>query len=401
MAKILYCGDCAVQTGFGRVAEGLLPILAKEHEIVVLAVNYWGDPHGLPYKLYPAQVGGSDPYGSHRIAEIVSSEKPDLILAVNDIWILNSLWLKVKAFKQQLGFKWYGYFPTDSYGFFPDVFEHAKEWDGMGTYTQFGLQEVRKAGCDLPCDVLPHGVDRSTFFRVDQAEARQELGIDPDHFIVFNGNRNQPRKRIDLTIKGFIEFAKEAPDARLWLHMGKKDQGWDIIPLFKRIARDYDYDPTGKIMLTSQDFDVTKCLPAERLNLVYNAADVGVNTCIGEGWGLVNFEHAATGTAQVVPDHTSLKEIFYGIPRIPIESWEVDRNYGLDRGQPSPSGMADILKHYYENRDDLKKVADWCYDAVHQDHYTWEVIGDAFLKVVNRTLTAPIKYGRKRKIKEA
>ena len=153
----------------------------------------------------------------------------------------------------------------------------------MGTYTQFGLQEVRKAGCELPCDVLPHGVDRSTFFRVDQAEARKELGVDPDHFIVFNGNRNQPRKRIDLTIKGFIEFAKEAPDARLWLHMGKKDQGWDVVPLFRRIARDYDYDPAGKVMLTSQDFDVTKCLPAERLNLVYNAADVGVNTCIGEG----------------------------------------------------------------------------------------------------------------------
>ena len=100
MAKILYCGDCAVQTGFGRVAEGLLPILAKEHEIVVLAVNYWGDPHGLPYKLYPAQVGGSDPYGSHRIAEIIATEKPDLVLAVNDIWILNSLWLKAKSLKE-------------------------------------------------------------------------------------------------------------------------------------------------------------------------------------------------------------------------------------------------------------------------------------------------------------
>ena len=48
MAKILYCGDCAVQTGFGRVAEGLLPIISQEHEVVVLAVNYWGDPHDLP-----------------------------------------------------------------------------------------------------------------------------------------------------------------------------------------------------------------------------------------------------------------------------------------------------------------------------------------------------------------
>ena len=328
MAKILYCGDCAVQTGFGRVAEGLLPIISQEHEVVVLAVNYWGDPHDLPYKLYPAMLGGSDPFGTHRIAEILEKETPDMVIAVNDIWIINQLWEKAKPVKKRLDFKWYGYFPTDSYGFFADVFNPAKEWDGMGTYTQFGLKEVRKAKCDLPCDVLPHGVDRSTFFKTDQAEARKQLGVDPDQFIVFNGNRNQPRKRIDLTLKGFVQFAKNAPDARLWLHMGTKDQGWDLLPLFDRIARDYDYDPTGKIMLTSNDFDVSKCLTQERLNLVYNAVDVGVNTCIGEGWGLVNFEHAATGTAQIVPDHTSMREIFHGIPRMDIESWEVDRNYG-------------------------------------------------------------------------
>jgi hypothetical protein len=43
MAKILYCGDAFVQTGFGRVAEYLLPALAKEHEVHVLAVNFHGD----------------------------------------------------------------------------------------------------------------------------------------------------------------------------------------------------------------------------------------------------------------------------------------------------------------------------------------------------------------------
>lgn len=398
MAKILYCGDCAVQTGFGRVAESLLPKLAEKHEIVVLAVNYWGDPHDLPFKLYPANVGGSDPFGSHRLGEILQKEKPDLVLAVNDIWILNNLWRVAKPLKQRLGFKWYGYFPTDSYGFFPEVFQECSQWDGMGTYTQFGLQEVQRAGCMEPCDVVPHGIDRNLFYKVDRLEARAQLGVDPDLFIVFNGNRNQPRKRIDLTIKGFIEFAKDKPDARLWLHMGKKDQGWDIVPLFQRIARDNDYDATGKLILTSKDFDVTNCLPVERLNLVYNAVDIGVNTCLGEGWGLVNFEHAATGVAQVVPDHTSLKEIFFGIPRIPIESWEVDQNYGLDRGQVSPDGMAQILTHYYENRDDLQKVADWCYEALQRDVYSWDVIADAFDQIVDRTLAQPKK---KRKIQEA
>jgi len=401
MAKILYCGDCAVQTGFGRVAENILPMLAKEHEVVVLAVNYWGDPHDFSFRLYPAMIGGSDPFGSHRIAEVLQKEKPDMVLAVNDIWIVNKLWERAKPLKEELGFKWYGYFPVDSYGFFPDVFKPCHEWDGMGTYTQFGMQEVRKAGCDLPCDVIPHGINREHFYKLDKAACREEFKLSDELFIVFNGNRNQPRKRIDLTIRGFLKFAEGKPDARLWLHMGKKDQGWDIIPLFKRMAREYGMDPTEKLILTSSQFDVTKCLPIAALNRAYNCADVGVNTCIGEGWGLVNFEHAATGVAQVVPDHTSMKEVFSGIPRIPVESWEVDRNYGLDRGQPSPDGLADILSHYYEHRDDLEKVADWCFDMTQQDVFLWDTIGEAFLTVINRTLVAAPKAPRKRKIQEA
>ena len=401
MAKILYCGDCAVQTGFGRVAENILPTLAKEHEIVVLAVNYWGDPHDLPYKLYPAQNGGRDPFGSHRMIEVLQKEKPDIVFAVNDIWIINQLWEPAKRLKEELGFKWYGYFPVDSSGFFPEVFKAAEEWDGMGTYTQFGLDEVRKAGCELSCDVVPHGVNREHFFKMDRMEARKSFNLEPEDFVVFNGNRNQPRKRIDLTIRGFMEFAKDKPDTKLWLHMGTKDQGWDIIPLFKRMARDHGINPKGRLILTAREFDVTRCLPLKELNVAYNCADVGVNTCIGEGWGLVNFEQAAAGVAQVVPDHTSMKEIFSGIPRIPVESWEVDRNYGLDRGQPSPEGLADILNHYYHNREDLQKVSEWCHEMTQQDAYRWDVIGEAFLKIVNRTLVAAPKAPRKRKIQEA
>ena len=401
MAKILYCGDCAIQTGFGRVAENVLKALATEHEVVALAVNYWGDPHDLPYKLYPAQNGGSDPFGTHRIKEVLYQEKPDIVFVINDIWVANRLWEVAKPLKDELAFKWYVYFPVDSYGFFPEVFAPAEEWDGMGTYTNFGLEEVQKTGCDLPCDVIPHGIDRESFFKIDKAEARSMFDLNPKDFVVFNGNRNQPRKRIDLTIKGFLKFAKDKPDAKLWLHMGRKDQGWDIVPLFKRVARDYGVDPKDRLVLTANEFDVTKCLPMKQLNVAYNCADVGVNTCLGEGWGLVNFEQAATGVAQIVPDHTSLKEIFSSIPRIPIESWEVDRNYGLDRGQPSPEGLASILDHYYNNREDLNKVADWCHNMTQQEIFGWDVIGEAFLKVVNRILVAPPKLPRKRKIKEA
>ena len=109
MAKILYCGDAFVETGFGRVAEYLLPALAEEHEVSVLAVNHHGDPHPetKKYNVYPAMLYGSDPFGSHRIANIVQAIKPDLIWVTNDIWIALQLWEQVKGLKEQLGFKWF------------------------------------------------------------------------------------------------------------------------------------------------------------------------------------------------------------------------------------------------------------------------------------------------------
>jgi len=390
MAKILYVGDVGVQTGFGRVAEYLIPALAKEHEVHALCSNWHGDPNSMQEycQMYPAMAYGSDPFGSHRIADVINRIKPDLVWVTNDIWIALSLWNKVKSLKEELGFKWFVYTPIDSYGLFPDLAAQIVEWDGLATYTQFAEKELRLMGYTKPIDIIGHGTDFEKFFPLDKQECRRELGVPEDVFIVFNGNRNQPRKRIDLTLKAFIKFAKDKDDARLWLNMGSKDLGWEIIPLFKRIARDEGYDATSKLILTSPHFSVEHCLPIEKLNKVYNASDVGINTCIGEGWGLVNSEHGSVGVAQVVPDHTSLKEIFDELPRIECNASETDRNYGLERFLPDPESAAEILTYYYENRDALKKDGQWCAKRLREESFTWPYIQQQLLDVIERTLDA-------------
>jgi D-inositol-3-phosphate glycosyltransferase len=246
MAKILYCGDCGVQTGFGRVAEYLIPALAEEHEVHVLAVNWHGDPSPMQEhcKMYPAMPHGSDPFGSHRIADIINRVKPDLVWVTNDIWIALNLWEKAKPLKESIGFKWFVYTPIDSYGLFPNLAAPMMEWDGLASYTEFAKKELEIMGYTKPIRIIGHGTDFAKFFPMDKMECRKALGVPEDVFIVFNGNRNQPRKRIDLTIKAFIKFAKDRDDARLWLNMGSKDLGWPVIDLFKRVARDEGYDPT-------------------------------------------------------------------------------------------------------------------------------------------------------------
>ena len=42
--------------------------------------------------------------------------------------------------------------------------------------------------------------------------------------------------------------------------------------------------------------------------MFYNAADVGITTADGEGWGLCNFEQMGVGVPQIVPDIGGYKE---------------------------------------------------------------------------------------------
>jgi hypothetical protein len=54
--KLLWSGDLAAMTGFGRVGGALLPRLRDHYEIVVLANNWHGDccPEQEMFKMYPA-----------------------------------------------------------------------------------------------------------------------------------------------------------------------------------------------------------------------------------------------------------------------------------------------------------------------------------------------------------
>jgi hypothetical protein len=115
------------------------------------------------------------------------------------------------------------------------------------------------------------------------------------------------------------------------------------------------------------------------LNTIYNVADVGINTTKGGGWELVNFEHAACRVAQVVPNHTSTKEIFEGYGElIRCDHIDVDPNYGRDMPCPSVEHLAEILANLYEDRDKLDQVAQSCYDRVTEPQFEWDNIAKQF-----------------------
>ena len=412
--KLLWCGDIAAKTGFARVTENVLPYLSKKFNIVVLAHNWWGDPTPLQkkYKMYPSSNRfQTAPFGEDRIREVVQLEKPDLVFTINDMWIINEQYRRIQDFHKDKKFKFVGYAPMDSYGWIGCLSDTANDWDGVISYTQFGAYEFIQGGITKPIAVVPHGVTPGQFFPMNKAEARRKLNIKEDIFVVFNGNRNQFRKRIDITIAAFAKFARDKPDTQLYLHMGKKDQGWDIMHLFDREMKRNKLDPNNRIILTA-DVDGPPSVELEMLNTIYNAADVGVNTCKGEGWGLVSFEQAACAVAQVVPGHTSCKEIFEGYGQlIRCDHIDTDTNFGREMPCPSTEHLAEILTDLYNNPVKLEATSELCYQRALEKQFTWEVIGSQFAGIFEdaikgvdhsvKKVTPKKKTRKKRKIGNA
>lgn len=379
--KLLWCGDIVAMTGFARVTENVLSRIKDQFDIVVLGHNWWGDPTPLQaeYKMYPSSNRFQQaPFGEERIREVVEKEEPDIVFTINDMWIINEQYRRIEDLHKEGKFKFVGYAPMDSYAWLGCLNETANNWDAVISYTEFGAHEFIRGGINKPIAVIPHGVTAGQFQPGDKAEARRKLGLKEDIFIVFNGNRNQFRKRIDITIDAFALFAVDKPDAQLYLHMGMKDQGWDVMGVFARAMQRVGLDPNGRIILTSNNPNPPN-VEVDMLNTIYNCADVGVNTCKGEGWGLVNFEHAACRVAQVVPDHTSCKEIFDGYGElIRCDHVDVDTNYGRELPCPSVDHLVEILNGLYSDRDHLDQVAQRCYDRVTDEQFNWDTVAAQF-----------------------
>jgi glycosyltransferase involved in cell wall biosynthesis len=179
--------------------------------------------------------------------------------------------------------------------------------------------------------------------------------------------RNQPRKRVDLTMEGFSLFAKDKPSSvKLYMHMGVQDQGWNIVQL------SYRFGIYNRLIITGTQNEIQE-VPEGKLNYIYNSCDVGINTSVGEGWGLVAHEHAATGALQIVPDHSACRELFEdcGI-LIPARINNIHPGILTTGKLVVPEDVADALELAYSNEVLRAEFSEKGYKKFSSNEYTWK-----------------------------
>lgn len=370
--KVLaYCDAPVCATGFATVSRNILSGLYStgKYDIDVLGINYWGDPHNYPFRIWPTGINNEkDPYGRTKSFSMIQQMDYDILFFLQDTFILeflpqlhNELRSKGKEFRSIC------YFPIDGVPK-EQWLQNVNACDYLVAYSEYGKKQSMNA---MPAMkeplVIPHGANVKDYFVVndkDRAAFRaQFFGAQSDKFVFTNLNRNQQRKDIPRTIAAFAEFHKDVPNSLLYLHMAKEDQGWKLIDIVKAYGLNITED-----VIFPENFGPNQGYPINIVNMIYNISDCVISTTLGEGWGLAWIEAMATKTPIIMPGNTAL-----------IENITKDRGW-LTKSGTNPSlytvvpndneiirplvdveDMIKVMKEVHNNPEEVKRRAENAY----------------------------------------
>lgn len=327
--KVLFVGDAVCGSGFARCTHAACDELhSRGHEVKVLGLNYYGDPHDYPYTIMPCwnpPQGGTDYYGNGRLPKIVDSYEPDAVVILNDPWNVAAYMMVLtnKSNRFRLGFntKTVAWVAVDGSN---QQYSKQLNWlDKVVAWTDFGRDELIRAGIESEkLDVVPLGFDEKLFFPSDGSIVRNQSLPENlrDSFILLYVGRNQTRKRLDSLLFNFNTWYRHQtqidgcpPNACLVFctnTTGEKD--FDLESLVKYL------DLKDVVMIVQPpDGAIKNAVENDKLRYLYSAANVFVSCSQAEGWCLPALEAMACGTACALPDSAGFRWAREGAIMIP------------------------------------------------------------------------------------
>lgn len=317
--KLLICGTHPVQTnGYSRVIFELARSMSEHTELSGITVSVYGfqahetpapglaDERALPsVSVYNATLNENPKasgFGFTEFRHFVTCNRPDVVLVLNDMSVLCGMIDQLKDMPDRKTFKVVAYidqvYTSQKKDFIQFVNHHA---DAAIAFTPFWESNLRKIGVMLPTYFLRHGFNVMKNFPVPKSLARRFFGFSDTDFLVLNLNRNQPRKRWDKCMQTLAEVVAREPDSPIRMVVATELRGgFDIMEIFERELGKWGI-PLATGMRHLLALRSPQGMSDGDVNALYNAVDIGINTCDGEGFGLCNFENAAVGVPQVVP----------------------------------------------------------------------------------------------------
>jgi glycosyltransferase involved in cell wall biosynthesis len=237
--------------------------------------------------------------------------------------------------------------------------------------------------CTEKVRVFPHGFSANLFYPLAADVAKAYFGFAKDDFVLLNANRNTYRKAQDVAIRAFVDFLIREnwdPRIKLFLHCAMtSSSGYNLMDVFE-IEACRAKVPLDKLQARICRFpERPEGVQDAEMNLLYNATDVGLNTGMGEGFGLCQLEHAALGKPQIVSKVGALADIFADGGAILVEpnAWirasnTLDEHSG-DLGICAAADFTAAMSRYFH--DSKKREEDGMWGAqVLPARYAWSKV---------------------------
>ena len=310
-------------TGYSKVSFNLLKQLGTLAPLIkIFHFGFQRTPARLPTPARPLSgiiqydaAANEDPkeqgFGFNKFKEYVDTVNPDIIMIYNDPIVINQFIQQVKDVPKS--WKLWVYldqvYKGADMGLLRNI-ENASDRILCFTEEWKKYLMTRLTTPNIKIDVLEHGIDSLVFKPLSDGERagiRKNLNLKSSDKVFLNMNRNSQRKRLDLTIMAFARLLKKFPDApyHLLLVTGVKPEGGAFYQPLQIYLNELELLGLDNLKYGTRVTIVDTTAPQayfndDAINQLYNVADVGINTSAGEGFGLCQLEHMATGAPQVV-----------------------------------------------------------------------------------------------------
>jgi glycosyltransferase involved in cell wall biosynthesis len=307
-------------------------------------------------------------FGFNKIADYLDMVNPDIVMIYNDPLIVNKFIESMKHDRNTAQYKLWVYLDQVYDGIPQPLLENIRNHaDRIYCFTDIWREHLLKYIPTAETKTLEHAVDSTVFQKLPtdvRLQVRKSLGIPNDAVVFMNANRNSQRKRLDLCIQGFARHLKNHPNSYLLIVTGANPQAgafYDVQRIFLREIKLLDLPDIYMTHLAIIDTSQT-IIPDDGMNQLYNAADIGVNTSDGEGFGLCQLEHLYTGAPQIVTDVGSYRSFLNDSVAVFVpKTHDVYFSSAMPMGgwAPtfSPIAVGDAMDKVVENLANMKEAA--------------------------------------------
>jgi glycosyltransferase involved in cell wall biosynthesis len=348
-------------TGYGQQATMLVDRLKRAGLDVAMLSNYGleGIPSTIktPYGKIPHYPRGIDQYSNdsgptdHQ-SFVAQFDKPNLFISLYDVWVMKSA--------QYDKFPIASWVPLDHVTLPPGVEKFLRK-DNVTpiAMSPHGVRQMNAKG--IECEYAPHAIDTKVYkptYKIGAHEINEYLGLKPETFVVGVVAANKAsglvhRKAFGELILAFSIFAKDKPDAVLYLHTDSfgLSGGWNLLAILSSLG----VKKEQVIFPNPQDYRFG--LSQTNLAALYTRMDVLLAPSLGEGFGVPSVEAQSCGTRVIGSNWAATPDL------VSPDSWLTDGQLSWDAGQdawwmtPNVSSLVNALEESYKAERGPSQVA--------------------------------------------